>query len=37
MEHYQVLNDILVNLFNEILEVEEKALRISESLFRISR
>lgn len=30
MEHYEMLNDILVNLFNEILVIEEKALIISE-------
>lgn len=30
MEHYEMLNDILVNLFNEILVIEEKALTASE-------
>ena len=30
MEHYKMLNDILVNLFNEILGIEEKALTSSE-------
>ena len=30
MEHYEMLNDILVNLFNEILGIEEKALTSSE-------
>ena len=30
MEHYKMLNDILVNLFNEILGFEEKALTSSE-------
>lgn len=30
MEHYEMLNDILVNLFNEILVIEEKALITSE-------
>ena len=30
MEHYKMLNDILVNLFNEILGIEEKALTLSE-------
>ena len=24
MEHYEMLNDVLVNLFNEILVIEEK-------------
>lgn len=26
MDHYEAFNDILVNLFNEILDIEEKAL-----------
>lgn len=26
MDHYEAINDILVNLFNEILDIEEKAL-----------
>lgn len=26
MNHYETMNDILVNLFNEILDIEEKAL-----------
>ena len=26
MDHYKTINDILVNLFNEILDIEEKAL-----------
>ena len=30
MEHYEMLIDILVNLFNEILVIEEKALTASE-------
>ena len=30
MEHYKMLNDVLVNLFNEILGIEEKALTSSE-------
>lgn len=30
MEHYEVLHDILVKLFNEILDIEEKALITSE-------
>ena len=30
MEHYKMLNDILVNLFNDILGIEEKALTSSE-------
>ena len=30
MEHYKMLNDILVNLFNVILGIEEKALTSSE-------
>lgn len=30
MEHYETLNDILVNLFQEILDIEEKALTSSE-------
>ncbi len=30
MEHYEMLNDVLVNLFNEILVIEEKALITSE-------
>ena len=30
MEHYKMLNDILVNLFNEILGIEEKAMTSSE-------
>ena len=30
MEHYEMLNDILVILFNEILVIEEKALTASE-------
>ena len=30
MEHYKMLNDIWVNLFNEILGIEEKALTSSE-------
>ena len=30
MEHYKMLNDLLVNLFNEILGIEEKALTSSE-------
>lgn len=30
MEHYEMLNDILVNLFNDILVIEGKALTASE-------
>ena len=30
MEHYKMLNDILVNLFNEIIGIEEKAITSSE-------
>lgn len=26
MDHYKAINDVLVNLFNEILDIEEKAL-----------
>ena len=30
MEHYEMLNDILVNLFNEILKLEEEAIITDE-------
>lgn len=30
MEHYEVLHDVLVNLFQEIMDIEEKALITSE-------
>lgn len=30
MNHYDAINDVLVNLFNEILDIEEKALITSE-------
>ena len=26
MNHYEAINDVLVNLFNEILDLEERAL-----------
>ena len=30
MNHYEAINDVLVNLFNEIMDIEEKALITSE-------
>lgn len=30
MNHYQAINDVLVKLFNEIMDIEEKALTSSE-------
>lgn len=30
MDHYEAINDVLVNLFNEILDIEEKALITGE-------
>jgi len=30
MNHYETINDVLVNLFNEIMDIEEKALITSE-------
>lgn len=30
MNHYETINDVLVNLFNDILDIEEKALITSE-------
>ena len=30
MNHYEVINDLLVNLFNEIMDIEQKALTTSE-------
>ncbi|MDO4275144.1 MAG: MarR family transcriptional regulator [Eubacteriales bacterium] len=30
MNHYDTINEVLVNLFNEIMDIEEKALIISE-------
>ncbi len=35
MDHYETINDILVNLFNEIWDIEEKAL-ITEEFKNIS-
>lgn len=31
MNHYEAINDVLVNLFNEILDLEERAL-ITENI-----
>ena len=30
MNHYEAINDVLVNLFNEIMDIEQKALITSE-------
>ena len=30
MNHYETINDVLVNLFNEIMDIEQKALATSE-------
>ena len=30
MNHYEAINDVLVNLFNEILDLEERALITGE-------
>ena len=30
MDHYKTINDVLVNLFNEIMDIEEKALITGE-------
>lgn len=30
MNHYETINDVLVNLFNEIMDIEQKALVTSE-------
>lgn len=30
MNHYEAINDVLVNLFNEIMDIEQKALTTSE-------
>lgn len=30
MNHYETINDVLVKLFNEIMDIEEKALTLSE-------
>lgn len=30
MNHYETINDVLVNLFNDILDIEEKALATSD-------
>ena len=30
MDHYKAINDVLVNLFNEIMDIEEKALITGE-------